>query len=348
VAVDDGSVVGDESIGDHYGPVRDSTVSQSNRVANLQDEPDVSRSCGSRRSARLSRTGCVDDRSGDQGQVETVRSTPETRPASQNSSPRQSSASITSHAGPAPSDAGSVPIATGGTGPALGVSLLEVQALHEGNGRGVVDQSGTLCQQSDRHERHPSLRQSTSFHDAGDVVSERWRRVLAHQDADGHTHDIRAFLCGNLDSLSRDTAVKLAKIAGQFAIDEHGVLRYVSLKPSARDRPAKLVVSVSMRKDLLHHCHAEMQGGHQGVTRTYERVQSEYYWLGMYNDVVQYCRECVDCSTGKGQPVNTGPSPGNIMPEYPFHVVSMDFVLPLPPSEHGNTALFLFQDMFSA
>jgi hypothetical protein len=199
----------------------------------------------------------------------------------------------------------------------------------------------------DEGEHGAAQRAAASTRDAGGAADERWRRILAHQDADQHTRDLKAFLCGDLESLSRDTVVKLAKIADQFVIDEHRVLRYVSLKPSARGRPAKLVAPVSMRKDLLHHCHAEMQGGHQGITRTYERVRSEYYWLGMYNDVAQYCRECVDCNTGKGRPVNTGPSPGNIMPDYPFHVVSVDFVLLLPPSEQGNTALLLFQDMFS-
>jgi hypothetical protein len=35
------------------------------------------------------------------------------------------------------------------------------------------------------------------------------------------------------------------------------------------------------------------------------------------------------------------------MPEYPMHIVSMDFVIPLPVSSRGNTALLLFQDMFT-
>ncbi|KAJ0408667.1 hypothetical protein ATCC90586_006368 [Pythium insidiosum] len=53
----------------------------------------------------------------------------------------------------------------------------------------------------------------------------------------------------------------------------------------------------------------------------------------------------------------SGPSPGNLQPEYPFQVVSMDFypfqvvsmdfVGPLPASTQGNTMLLLFQDVFS-
>ncbi|OWZ06604.1 hypothetical protein PHMEG_00021118 [Phytophthora megakarya] len=40
-------------------------------------------------------------------------------------------------------------------------------------------------------------------------------------------------------------------------------------------------------------------------------------------------------------------SPGNILAERPFQVVSMDFVIPLPKSRRGNTALILFQCAFT-
>lgn len=39
--------------------------------------------------------------------------------------------------------------------------------------------------------------------------------------------------------------------------------------------------------------------------------------------------------------------PGNIQAEYPFQVVSMDLVIPLPASARGNTTSLLFQDAFS-
>ncbi|GMF46778.1 unnamed protein product [Phytophthora fragariaefolia] len=42
-----------------------------------------------------------------------------------------------------------------------------------------------------------------------------------------------------------------------------------------------------------------------------------------------------------------GYSPGNVTPEYPFQMVLMDFVIPLPVTRRGNTALLLFQDHFT-
>ncbi|GMF33081.1 unnamed protein product [Phytophthora fragariaefolia] len=112
------------------------------------------------------------------------------------------------------------------------------------------------------------------------------------------------------------------------------------------DEP-RLVIPDALRSDMLHYAHEEIQGGHQGITRTYEKLRSEFYWSGMYVDVENYVKECVDRASGKGRPPNEGPSPGNIEPRRPFEVVSMDFVTHMPESERGNTFLLLFQDAFS-
>ncbi|OWZ06445.1 hypothetical protein PHMEG_00021297 [Phytophthora megakarya] len=77
---------------------------------------------------------------------------------------------------------------------------------------------------------------------------------------------------------------------------------------------------------MLHYSHEDFQGGHQGINRTFGRLRSEFYWIGMYADVQKFVREYVDCASAKGRPPALGPSPGNIEPRYPFEVVSMDFV----------------------
>ncbi|OWY92373.1 reverse transcriptase [Phytophthora megakarya] len=92
----------------------------------------------------------------------------------------------------------------------------------------------------------------------------------------------------------------------------------------------RLVVPSSLREDMLHHAHEDFQGGHQGITRTHEKLRTEFYWPGMYADVQHFVKECVDCASGKGAPPNAGPSPGNIEPRYPFEAVSMDFVTHMP------------------
>ena len=127
------------------------------------------------------------------------------------------------------------------------------------------------------------------------------------------------------------------------------MLRYAagSSKSRTRGDSLRLVVPSAMKADILHLHHDDLQGGHQGITRTFERIKNEYYWRGMFKDVENHVRECTDCVTSKGSAPNAGPSPGNVMPEYPMQYISMDFVIPLPESHQGNVALLLFQDMFT-
>ena len=181
------------------------------------------------------------------------------------------------------------------------------------------------------------------------MVNERWARIRRHQEADPELGPICRFLLGELEDIEQSDLAKIAKAAEVFVLDEEGTLRYTGGKPSNRleGRLARLVVPAPLRADVLHLHHADMQGGHQGVARTFEKIRAEYYWQGLYRDVERYVRECIDCSTSKGHPTNVSPSPGNVEPDYPFHIISMDFVTPLPKSRQGNTALLLFQDMFS-
>ncbi|KAE9177913.1 hypothetical protein PF004_g25641 [Phytophthora fragariae] len=102
-----------------------------------------------------------------------------------------------------------------------------------------------------------------------------------------------------------------------------------------------------MVQEVLQSCHDSLEGGHQGINRTYHRVKSDYYWIGLYADVEKHVRSCPDCCSSKSRPQLRGYSPGNVLAEGPFQMVSMDFVIPLPKSRRGNTALLLFQCAFT-
>ncbi|OWZ10328.1 reverse transcriptase [Phytophthora megakarya] len=39
----------------------------------------------------------------------------------------------------------------------------------------------------------------------------------------------------------------------------------------------RLVVSTTMIQEVLHNCHDSIEGGHQGVVRSYHRVKHDYY-----------------------------------------------------------------------
>ena len=102
-----------------------------------------------------------------------------------------------------------------------------------------------------------------------------------------------------------------------------------------------------LQRDFLHHYHTSLEGGHQGIGRTYQRIRARFHWRGLYRSVQQYVGECVDCETGKGSPCEHGGSPGNLQATYPFHILAMDHIPSLPRSFKGNTELLLWVDLFS-
>ncbi|OWZ03353.1 reverse transcriptase [Phytophthora megakarya] len=161
------------------------------------------------------------------------------------------------------------------------------------------------------------------------------KRIKVHQESDEYLAEIRAFLNDDLDRFSSTRLKKISRVADLFVLDDRGVL--YRLSHSSRVYSGKTCCIT----------HEDFQGGHQGITRTHEKLRTEFYWPGMYADVQHFVKECVDCAMGKGAPPNAGPSPGNIEPRCPFEAVSMDFVTHMPESARGNTFLLLFQDMFS-
>ncbi|GMF66106.1 unnamed protein product [Phytophthora lilii] len=72
-----------------------------------------------------------------------------------------------------------------------------------------------------------------------------------------------------------------------------------------------------------------------------------FYTNEAYADVERHVKSCPDCCSSKSKPQLRGYSPGNIMADHPFQIVSMDFVILLPRSRRGNTALLLFQCSFT-
>ncbi|OWZ05214.1 reverse transcriptase [Phytophthora megakarya] len=172
-----------------------------------------------------------------------------------------------------------------------------------------------------------------------DYRDECWRRIKVHQDEDPELKRLKDYLKGDLLNNAWKEDKKFAKGSDRYVLDSRDVLYRLAAPTPERPRDKRselrLVVPEALRPDILHHAHEDFQSGHQGITRTYERLRSEFFWIGMFQDVEMFVKECTDCASAKGRPPNPGPSPGNIEPTGPFEVVSMDFVTHLPKSERG-------------
>jgi ribonuclease HI/transposase InsO family protein len=208
----------------------------------------------------------------------------------------------------------------------------------------IVAQVAAITKSARRRRRPAEALQETL------VQRMRIDRIRQAQNEEVWITNLKAYLKGNVIDLTADEAKTCAKIAGDYEVDDADLLFYcpASARQSEdRDTLARLVVPESLQQDFTHHCHASLEGGHQGIGRTYQRIRSHFHWRGLYRSVQRYVGECTDCETGKGRPIGQGESPGNVQATYPFQIVAMDHIPSLPKSFKGNIELLLWVDLFS-
>ncbi|ETL50609.1 hypothetical protein L916_00175, partial [Phytophthora nicotianae] len=149
-----------------------------------------------------------------------------------------------------------------------------------------------------------------------DVVQQiRTDRILLAQNKEKWIVDLKAYLSGDLEWLDSSEARACGKIVCDYDVDDGGLLLYclrAGRDGGDRDRLAKLVVPEDLQQDVLHHYHTILEGGHQGVGRTYQRVSS----------LVRPVQECATC-------------------------IAMDHIPSLPRSYKGNTELLIWVDLFT-
>eukprot|EP00644_Phytophthora_capsici_P011299 jgi/Phyca11/110676/e_gw1.18.312.1 len=182
------------------------------------------------------------------------------------------------------------------------------------------------------------------------VQQMRVQRIIQAQDEEVWIVHMKAYLRGDVINLSAEDAKACAKIASEYDLDESGLLLYCptgSKSNADRDPVVRVVVPETLQPDFLHHYHVSLEGGHQGIGRTYERIRKYFHRRGLFKSVQKYVGECVDCETGKGRPLVQGESPGNIQATYPFQVIAMDHIPSLPKSFKGNTELLIWVDLFT-
>ncbi|POM69477.1 Reverse transcriptase [Phytophthora palmivora] len=167
------------------------------------------------------------------------------------------------------------------------------------------------------------------------------------QDEEAWISGLKKYLNGDLH-LTQQEAKSYANLAADYDLDHHDLLFYCSSTRSMdadRDKLMRLVIPETLYQDILHYYHVSLEGGHQGISRTYQRIRDHFHWRGLYKSVQRYVGECVDCETGKSKPRIQGESPGNLQATYPFQIIAMDHIPSLPRSHKGNTELLIFEDI---
>ena len=145
----------------------------------------------------------------------------------------------------------------------------------------------------------------------------------------------------------KDDVVVRGQAENTFEV-KGGVLYRVYKHPYVNGgKPLKqVIVPVQSRNRIMELAHGSIMGGHMGIKKTVDKIQSAFYWPGIQGDVTRYCKSCDVCQ----KTVNKGSVPKvplEKMPliDKPFKKVAIDLVGPIgPSSEDGHRYILTLVD----
>lgn len=107
----------------------------------------------------------------------------------------------------------------------------------------------------------------------------------------------------------------------------------------------KKMVPSEEREQLMQRYHDTPTAAHLGFYKTWQRLQPNYYWPRMQDDVRKYVKRCSTCKASKVPSKTMMPQMGSLKPaRIPWELVSVDFVGPLVRSRNGNTVMLVVVD----
>ncbi|ETN04611.1 hypothetical protein PPTG_14447 [Phytophthora nicotianae INRA-310] len=127
-----------------------------------------------------------------------------------------------------------------------------------------------------------------------DVVQRiRTDRIQRAQDEEKWVVNLNAYLSGDFGELDGGEARAVGKIAGDYDVDESGLLFYsthAGRDDGDRDRLAKLVEPEDLQQDVLHHYHTSLEGGSEELTSGSGRTFTGAVCLRVYDDTWDIAR----------------------------------------------------------
>jgi hypothetical protein len=103
--------------------------------------------------------------------------------------------------------------------------------------------------------------------------------------------------------------------------------------------------SGELRNLVLKEMHDVPYVGYPGYQKTITIVRSQFFWLGMKKDVVDYIAQCMECQKVKDE--NRHPS-GVLeplpIPKKKWEVITMDFIIGLPRTDKQHDSIMVVVD----
>ena len=103
-------------------------------------------------------------------------------------------------------------------------------------------------------------------------------------------------------------------------------------------------VPMELRLSILYDYHDSYLGGHQGTSKTFDRIRHKYYWPGYYHDIDVYVQSCEVCQKLR-QSSKSKTSTFGLMPVCdPCVRLGIDVLGPLPVTAGGHKYVVVMVD----
>ncbi|XP_068757966.1 uncharacterized protein [Montipora capricornis] len=109
----------------------------------------------------------------------------------------------------------------------------------------------------------------------------------------------------------------------------------------------QVMVPERLRRPIMEVAHRSIMGGHMGIKKTADKIQSAFYWPGIQGDVTRFCKSRDVCQKTviKGS-VPKVPLEKMALIGKPFKRAAIDLVGPIsPPSEEGHRYILTLVDI---
>lgn len=142
---------------------------------------------------------------------------------------------------------------------------------------------------------------------------------------------------------------KTPQLYSQWKLEGNKLWKTMSnIDPMLEEDQWRLVVPKDSRLETLTECHDEPTAGHQGVLKTYKRMQQRYYWPKMRKDVAKYVSRCNVCQRTKyDQQAPAGVMGTRRGVDSPWKMLAADLMGPFPRSLRGYKYLLVVTDTFT-
>lgn len=136
----------------------------------------------------------------------------------------------------------------------------------------------------------------------------------------------------------------------QWQVKDNVVYKYIPSRVNLNSNLTewKLLVPKSQKVHIIRTFHDPPTSSHFGFFKTISKIQEMYYWPKMRRDVLHYIRSCKVCGAQKSSSkARMGLMGSEKKVNFPFQILAVDLVGPLPRSTHGYTHLLVVGDWFS-